>query len=101
MQLGESYRDVAHYDEAARVIREALAIDPKPAQYWNSLGTVLGAGGRMADAEKAFAEAETREPANGMYPYNRGLALQRLGRRDEALAQMKRAADLGYPPRVR
>jgi len=101
MQLAEAYRDVARFQDATRVIREALAIDPKPAQYWNSLGTVLGAGRQIADAERAFAEAATREPANGLYAYNRALALQALGRRDEAVVQMKRAADLGYPPRVR
>jgi Flp pilus assembly protein TadD len=99
MELGEAYRDVARYDDAARVIREALALDPGPAQYWNSLGTVLGAGGKMADAERAFAEAATREPNNGMYAYNRGLALQRLGRKGEAAAQINRAAALGYPGR--
>jgi len=101
MQLGEAYRDVARFQDAARVIREALAIDAKPAQYWNSLGTVLGASRQMADAERAFAEAATREPANGLYTYNRALALQALGRRDEARVQLKRAADLGYPPRAR
>jgi arylsulfatase A-like enzyme/Tfp pilus assembly protein PilF len=101
MQLGEAYRDVARYQDAVRVIREALAIDPGPAQYWNSLGTVLGASRQMAEAERAFAEATAREPGNGLYAYNRALALQQLGRRDEALVQMKRAADLGYPPRAR
>jgi choline-sulfatase len=101
MQLGEAYRDVGRNQDAVRVIREALAIDPKPAQYWNSLGTVLGAGGQMLDAERAFGEAAIREPANGLYPYNRAIALQQLGRRDEALLQVKRAADLGYPPRAR
>lgn len=98
MQLGEAYRDVARYDDAARVIHEALALDSGPAQYWNSLGTVLGAGGRLAEAERAFGEAATREPTNGMYAYNRALALQRLGRKDEAAAQMNRAAALGYRP---
>jgi choline-sulfatase len=101
MQLGEALRDAARNQDAIRVMREALALDPKPAQYWNSLGTVLGAGGQMADAERAFGEAAAREPNNGLYAYNRGLALQQLGRRDEALVQMKRAADLGYPPRAR
>ena len=101
MQLGEAYRDVARHQDAVRVIREALAIDPKPAQYWNSLGTVLGMSRQMAEAERAFAEAATREPGNGLYAYNRALALQALGRRDEALVQIKRAADLGYPPRAR
>jgi arylsulfatase A-like enzyme/Flp pilus assembly protein TadD len=101
MQLGEAYRDEARHQDAVRVIREALALDPKPAQYWNSLGTVLGASRQMAEAERAFGEATTRAPANGLYTYNRALALQSLGRRDEAAVQMKRAADLGYPPRAR
>jgi choline-sulfatase len=99
MQLGEAYRDVARHSDAVRVIRAALAIDPKPAQYWNSLGTVLGASRQMGEAEHAFAEAASREPANGMYTYNHGLALQSLGRKDEAAAQMNRAAALGYRPR--
>src|SRR5205085_2660090 len=90
MQLGEAYRDVPRPVDAVRVIREALAIDPTPAQYWNSLGTVLGASRQMTDAEKAFAEAQTREPGNGLYAYNRALALQSLGRKDEAAAQMNR-----------
>jgi len=99
MELGEAMRDVARYADAARVIREALAIDPRPAQYWNSLGTVLGASGQMADAERAFAEASARDPNNGMYAYNRALALQQLGRKDEAAAQLNRAAALGYKNR--
>ena len=98
MQLGEAYRDVARYQDAVRVIREALALDPKPAQYWNSLGTVLGASRQMAEAERAFAEATAREPGNGLYAYNHGLALQQLGRRDEALRELQRSAALGYRP---
>jgi choline-sulfatase len=96
MELGEAYRDVARYDDAAKVIREALVIDPRPAQYWNSLGTVLGASRKMADAERAFGEAATRDPRNGAYAYNRALALQQLGRTQEAAALMTRAAELGY-----
>jgi choline-sulfatase len=101
LQLGEAYRDQARYAEAEREIREGVKLDPAPAQYWNSLGTVLGAAGKMAEAERAFAEAVSREPNNGLYVYNRSLALEHLGRRDEAVAQKKRAADLGYPPRAR
>lgn len=96
MQLGEAYRDLARWDEAARTIQRALAIDAGPAQYWNSLGTVLGGGGKMADAERAFAEAAKREPTSGLYRYNHGLALQQLGRRDEAAAEFRQAAALGY-----
>jgi len=82
MELGEALRDVARYEDAARVIREAIALDERPAQYWFSLGTVLGAGGHMAEAERAFNEAISREPTNGLYVYNHGVALFRLGRKD-------------------
>ena len=97
MQLGEAYRDLARYQDAVRVIRQALAIDPRPAQDWNSLGTVLGASGQMAEAERAFGEATTREPGNGLYAYNRALALDQLGRRDEALRRCS-AQRIGYRP---
>ena len=95
MQLGEAYRDVARHQDAVRVIREALALDPKPAQYWNSLGTVLGASRQMAEAERAFGEATTREPGNGLYAYNRapGPAAARPPRRSGRRAST-RAADL-------
>ena len=96
MELGEALRDVARYGDAIRVIREALAIDSRPAQYWHSLGTVLAANADMAGAERAFSEAISREPNNGQYVYNHGAALYRLGRKDEAAAQMNRAAALGY-----
>ena len=99
MQLGEAYRDLRRYADAERAIRAALALDARPAQYWNSLGTVVGAAGKIGDAERAFGEAAARDPANGMYCYNRALALQHLGRRDEAAAQFKRAEELGYRQR--
>ena len=96
MELGESLRDVARYQDAARAIRGALAIDSTPAQYWHSLGTVLGAAGDIPAAERAFSEAIAREPNNGLYVYNHGAALYRLGRKDEAAAALRRAAELGY-----
>jgi choline-sulfatase len=98
MQLGEVYRDMGRMADAARAMRAALDLDSRPAQYWNALGTVLGAGREMRDAERAFGEAATREPDNPLYAYNRGLALQQLGRQDEAVTELRRAAALGSAP---
>jgi tetratricopeptide (TPR) repeat protein len=98
MELGEALRDVARYADAIRVMREAIGIDSRPAQYWHSLGTVLGASGDIAEAERAFKEAIAREPSNGQYVYNHGAALYRLGRKEEAAAEINRAAALGYRP---
>jgi len=96
MQLGETYRDLGRWDDATRTIQRALVIDPGPAQYWNSFGTVLGSAGKMSEAEHAFGEAVRREPTNGLYRYNHGVALQQLGRRDEAMTEFQQAQALGY-----
>jgi tetratricopeptide (TPR) repeat protein len=98
MALGEVYRDLGRWDDATREMRAAVELDPSPAQYWNALGTVLGGGGQMSQAERAFAEAVARDANNALFVYNHGLALQQLGRRDEALADLRRAAALGYQP---
>ena len=79
--------------ERARKARQLLTdgIDPLDAR--NEERTIQA-------AERALAEALSREPDNGQYVYNHGVALSRLGRKDEAAAQMNRAAALGYrPPR--
>ena len=67
MQLGEVYRNTGRADEAARLMREAIALDPAPAWSWNSLGMVLGGSGRLAEAEKAFAEAASRDADDPQY----------------------------------
>ena len=66
MQLGEALpRRRALPGRRSRAISEALALDPKPAQYWNSLGTVLGAvrkdGGGASGRSREAADARTGE----------------------------------------
>jgi tetratricopeptide (TPR) repeat protein len=94
MQLAETYGDLKRIPEALRLMREAVSIDPNPA-YWNALGTLLGGTGQMPDAEHAFKESVARDPNNTLYLYNHGIALQRLGRREEAIGEFRRAAVLG------
>jgi len=98
IELGQVYRDQNRMTDAARVMREATRLDPAPAAYWNALGTALGASGQMGDAERAFAEGAAREPGNGLFVYNQAIALEQLGRREEAVARYRRAAELGYAP---
>ena len=90
MQLGEAYRDVARYQDAVRVIREALALDPKPAQVLEFARD--GPGRERADGGggAGVRGGDDTRAGNGLYAYNRGLALQQLGRRDEALASEAR-----------
>jgi len=97
VRLGELYRDLGRTDEAIRLLREAVALDAQ-ASYWNSLGMVLGGAGQLDEAERVFGEASKREPDNPQYAFNRGLALERLGRREEAEPLFRRAAELGFAP---
>jgi Flp pilus assembly protein TadD len=76
-------------------MRAAVDRDSSRADFWNALGTAYGGGGKMAEAERAFAEAAARDNGNAMFRYNHALALQQLGRRDEALAELRAAARLG------
>ena len=94
VQLAEVCRDLGDLEAATERLREAIALDPAPASYWNSLGMVLGAAGDLAEAEKAFREAVSRDGSDAQYAYNLGLALARQGRRAEAAAQFRRSLEL-------
>ncbi len=79
---------------AIRHLREAVELDPQHASYWNSLGMVLGAHGRLAEAETAFRQARERDDSNARYAFNTALALLRLGRPEEARAFFEATLDL-------
>ena len=95
MELGQVYRDQGRWNDAATAMRAAVDRDASRADFWNALGTAYGGGGRMIEAERAFAEAVARDTGNAMFRYNHALALQQLGRREEALAELHAAAKLG------
>jgi tetratricopeptide (TPR) repeat protein len=95
VQLGEAYRDQGDFAKAVTLLRAAVAQDPVPASYWNSLGMALGAKGELPEAEKAFREALKRGgPDAEQYAYNLGLAVLRQGRRDEAATLFRKSLEL-------
>jgi tetratricopeptide (TPR) repeat protein len=71
--------------EAEHVLRRALAERPSDAPFWNSLGGVLRARGRLAEAEDAYRHATELTTERSM-PY--------LLRAD-LLAQLGRGAEMG------
>jgi tetratricopeptide (TPR) repeat protein len=93
VKLGELYRDIGQPVAAARLLREAIALDPAPS-YWNSLGMILGGSGELLSAEQAFREAVARDRSNAQYVYNLGLALARQSKRAEAVAQFQQTLAL-------
>ena len=94
VKLGELYRDAERPADAARLMREAVRLDPSVASYWNALGMVLGGSGDLPGAEQAFREAATRDRRDAQYAYNLGLALVRQNKRAEAAAEFQRTLDL-------
>jgi tetratricopeptide (TPR) repeat protein len=85
---------VGQTEKAVASLREAVALEPASASYWNSLGMVLGARGEMEEAGRAFQMALEREATNAQYAYNRGLAYQKQGRTEEAAALFRKALSL-------
>jgi len=81
------------------LFREATGLDPSVADYWNSLGMVLGGNGQHVEAAAAFRKAIERDPKNALYAYNLGLVLMRAGD-PGARAEFERALSLdpGFRP---
>ncbi len=94
VRIGEVYRDKHNLEEAAQQLRLAVNLDPAPAEYWNSLATILGAASHWEESAIAFRHAIERNPSNHLYVYNLGLVLFRSGRHDEAARQFRRALEL-------
>jgi arylsulfatase A-like enzyme/Tfp pilus assembly protein PilF len=80
-------------DRARALFRQATELDPSVADYWNSLGMVLGGDGDHTAAADAFRKALERDPKNARYAYNLGLVLMRAGD-PAARAQFERALAL-------
>jgi predicted CXXCH cytochrome family protein len=74
--------------------RSALRLDPgfQPARV--NLATLLSRLGRNAEAEPLLREALSRSPEDGEIHYSLGLLLAELQRNEEAEAELRRAAEL-------
>ena len=86
-------------DRAAslRDLREAVRLDPTRPNFRFNLGLVLGDIGAWDDALAQLGEAIRLNPRFAEAHLNRGLALEQMGRAAEGAADVRRAAELGYP----
>lgn len=97
----------ATYEQAARNLRdnrlalgmaglrEALQLDPKNAQYHNTLGLVLLNLGRPVDAQAEFETALDLDKTSPDFRNNLGIALAQQSRFDDAIAAYRQA--IAYP----
>jgi choline-sulfatase len=93
-RLAGLHRDAGDLQNAEKYFREAIALDSGDAEYWNSLGMVLGARGDLAEAERVFREAIQRNGREPRYTYNLGLTLQREGRVADAALSFRKTLEL-------
>ncbi len=91
---GEFDAAVARLRRAATLERELNYDEPSPWHYpvRHSLGAVLLAAGRPADAEAVYREDLARNPENGWSLHGLAASLREQGRADEATAAAERFA---------
>lgn len=96
--LGVIRFDAGRLAEAEDLLRRALAQGSSSPSLYNHLGEVELARGRFAPAERWFRLAAQKREWVGAYHWNRALALEGLGRCDEALGEWRRYLELDDDP---
>ena len=79
--LGLLYQAQSRFDDAARELERATALDPRPSRARNNLGVVRMRQARYEDAAAAFRDARRLDGANLDARVNLALALQAAGDR--------------------
>jgi tetratricopeptide (TPR) repeat protein len=85
INLAMLYNEQCKKAEAEREYRRVIEHEPKLAEAYYSLGLLIAENPqRLAEATDLLTRATELAPQNSRMHYNRGLALQNLGRIDEA-----------------
>ncbi len=88
--------EAKEYERSVRMYRALVERDPADSALRTSLAGALGAQGLYEEALVELAQALELEPLNPEGHYNQGLAFERLGRQEAAIASFRQA--LRYKP---
>lgn len=91
-------RHLIHAEYPFRAIQSAIQLTPDDGEAHLLLGQFRLMTGDSSAAVNALDTATELDPTLGAAHYYRGLALQAVGRQDDAQQAFVRAADLGYRP---
>jgi len=91
----EAARDANRLDEAVALYKKALALNPKWAEGWFSLGTIEYDGNDYSAAARAFRQVLPLAPKEGTAHAFLGLCEYELGDYDNALKHIDEASALG------
>jgi Flp pilus assembly protein TadD len=92
--LASTLTSLSRYDEAEAILRRAQKVDTDDPRVRTSIGILHFRRGLYDQAEIELRSVCARDRANGAAFYYRGEALDRLGRYDEAIEALGRAAEL-------
>lgn len=92
--LGGFYADRGHYAAAEAQYRSALQLDGRFTPAYANLADLLRVQQRESDAEATLREGLRASPGDATLHHALGLSLVRQKRAAEALAELKRAAEL-------
>jgi TolB-like protein/class 3 adenylate cyclase len=104
LRLGWAYMWKKRYDEAIAAGERAIELDPDYAEGHAFLGEMLNFAGRPDAARREIETAMHLDPYHPFfYPYILGHALDLLGEKEAAIAEMKRAlaANPNFTPPLR
>lgn len=91
---GVELDEEGHVDEAARVWRRVVEIDPTYAPAWYNLGVVEKDAGSWRAAIELFDRAHAEDPDDAPTLHCRGHMYQELGEDEAARADLERAIEL-------
>ena len=94
-QKADAARDAGHLDVAASLFRRAVALNPRWAEGWWSLGTLDYDANRYAAACEAFKRVIALDPKHGTAHAMLGLSEFELGNDEEALRNIEASKSLG------
>jgi Tfp pilus assembly protein PilF len=98
--LGVAQWQQGRTDDAMASLRAAIQADPKNAAAYDTLGTMLVQQGKLEEAASVYRELISHQPSAAAHQELAGV-LTRLGRADEARAEMEKAQTLSQSPRAR
>jgi Flp pilus assembly protein TadD len=97
-RLGQAYVDAGDPLAAARVLEPAVDGGSTSAALWLVLAQAYFASSRLRPAQRAFERVVELDPTDDYARFGLGRALERQGRRAEALAQYRLAFALSPKP---
>jgi arylsulfatase A-like enzyme/cytochrome c-type biogenesis protein CcmH/NrfG len=97
--LGVAYMRAGRHDQARAALRQVLKLDPTSAKAYENLGADELSAGELAAGVDDLKRAIDLDPQEYDALYNLGLALNELGRRDDARPYLERFVREAPPAR--